>query len=145
MKEYATEKLRNVALLGHSSSGKTTFAEALLFASGAISRMGKVEDGTTVSDFDDEAKRRHQSLSLSVLSLEWKAYKINLIDTPGNADFQAEMKSAARAADQPDPPRRGPSLADLHDPLHAARRDPVPAVEPVAHPLTAPPESPPTM
>ena len=99
MKEYATEKLRNVALLGHSSSGKTTFAEALLFASGAISRMGKVEDGTTASDFDDEAKRRHQSLSLSVLSLEWKDYKINLIDTPGYADFQAEMKSAARAAD----------------------------------------------
>ena len=98
MKEYATEKLRNVALLGHSSSGKTTFAEALLFASGAISRMGKVEDGTTASDFDDEAKRRHQSLSLSVLSLEWKDYKINLIDTPGYADFQAEMKSAARAA-----------------------------------------------
>ncbi|MBX7213146.1 MAG: elongation factor G [Thermoflexales bacterium] len=99
MKEYATEKLRNVALLGHSSSGKTTFAEGLLFASGAISRMGKVEDGTTVSDFDDEEKRRHQSVNLSVMALEWKDYKLNLIDCPGYTDFQAETRSAVRAAD----------------------------------------------
>jgi elongation factor G len=99
MKEYATEKLRNVALLGHSSSGKTTFAEALLFASGGSSRMGKVEDGTTVSDHDEEEKRRKQSISLSVIPVEWKDYKINLLDAPGYADFFGEVKSAVRVAD----------------------------------------------
>ena len=99
MKEYATEKLRNVALLGHGGSGKTTFAEALLFASGGSSRMGKVEDGSTVSDYDDEEKRRKQSISLSVIPVEYKDYKINLLDTPGYADFYGEVKSAVRVAD----------------------------------------------
>jgi elongation factor G len=99
MKEYATEKLRNVALLGHGSSGKTTFAEALLFAAGNSSRMGKVEDGSTVSDYDDEEKRRKQSITLSVVPVEWKDYKINLLDTPGYADFYGEVKSAVRVAD----------------------------------------------
>ncbi len=99
MKEYPTDRLRNVALLGHNSSGKTTFAEALLFASGATTRMGKVEDGTTLSDFDDEEKRRKQSLTLSVIPVEWKDYKINLIDTPGYADFAGEVRSAVRIAD----------------------------------------------
>jgi elongation factor G len=99
MKEYATEKLRNVALLGHGSSGKTTFAEAMLFASGGSSRMGKVEDGNTVSDYDDEEKRRKQSISLSVILVEYKDYKLNLLDTPGYADFYGEVKSAVRVAD----------------------------------------------
>jgi elongation factor G len=99
MKEYATEKLRNVALLGHGSSGKTTFAEAMLFASGGSTRMGKVEDGTTVSDYDDEEKRRKQSISLSVIPVEYKDYKLNLLDTPGYADFYGEVKSAVRVAD----------------------------------------------
>jgi elongation factor G len=99
MKEYATEKLRNVALLGHGSSGKTTFAEALLFAAGGSTRMGKVEDGSTVSDYDDEEKRRKQSINLSVVPVEWKDYKINLLDTPGYADFYGEVKSAVRVAD----------------------------------------------
>ena len=99
MKEYATEKLRNVALLGHGSSGKTTFAEALLFAAGNSSRMGKVEDGSAISDYDDEEKRRKQSISLSVVPVEWKDYKINLLDTPGYADFFGEVKSAVRVAD----------------------------------------------
>lgn len=101
MKAYETEKLRNVALLGHGSSGKTTFAEAMLFASGGApgARMGKVEDGTTVSDYDDEEKRRKQSISLSVIPIEWKDYKINLLDTPGYADFYGEVKSAVRVAD----------------------------------------------
>jgi elongation factor G len=99
MKEYATEKLRNVALLGHGSSGKTTFAEALLFAAGGSTRMGKVEDGSTVSDYDEEEKRRKQSFNLSVVPVEWKDYKINLLDTPGYADFYGEVKSAVRVAD----------------------------------------------
>lgn len=99
MKEYATEKLRNVALLGHGSSGKTTFAEALLFASGATTRLGKVEDGTTVSDYDEEEKRRKQSISLSVVPIEWKDHKINVLDAPGYADFYGEVKSAVRVAD----------------------------------------------
>ncbi len=99
MKEYGTEKLRNVALLGHGSSGKTTFAEASLFASGATTRMGRVEDGTTVSDYDEEEKRRKQSISLSVIPIEWKDHKINLLDAPGYADFYGEVKSAVRVAD----------------------------------------------
>lgn len=99
MKEYPTDRLRNVALLGHNASGKTTFAEALLFASGATTRIGKVEDGTTLSDFDDEEKRRKQSLGLSLIPIEWKDYKINLLDTPGYADFAGEVRSAARVAD----------------------------------------------
>ncbi len=99
MKEYATEKLRNVALLGHGSSGKTTFAEAMLFASGNSTRAGKVEDGSTVSDYDDEEKRRKQSISLSIIPVEYKDHKINLLDTPGYADFYGEVKSAVRVAD----------------------------------------------
>ena len=94
MKEYATEKLRNVALLGHGSSGKTTFAEALLYAAGGSTRMGKVEDGSTVSDYDDEEKRRKQSINLSVVPVEWKDYKINLLDTPGHADFYRGLPMA---------------------------------------------------
>jgi elongation factor G len=99
MKEYATDKLRNVALLGHGSSGKTTFAETMLFAAGGSTRIGKVEDGTTVSDYDDEEKRRKQSINLSVIPIEYKDYKINLLDTPGYADFYGEVKSAVRVAD----------------------------------------------
>jgi elongation factor G len=99
MKEYPTDKLRNVALLGHGASGKTTFAEALLFAAGNTTRMGKVEDGSTVSDYDAEEKRRGQSLNLSVIPVEWKDYKINLLDTPGFPDFAGEMKSTVRVAD----------------------------------------------
>ncbi|HEY3289089.1 MAG TPA: elongation factor G [Anaerolineae bacterium] len=99
MKEYATEKLRNVALLGHGASGKTTFTEALLFAAGNTTRMGKVDDGTTLSDYDAEEKKRKQSLNLSVIPVEYKDYKINLLDTPGFPDFAGEMRSTVRVAD----------------------------------------------
>ena len=99
MKEYATDKLRNVALLGHGASGKTTFTEALLFAAGNTTRMGKVEDGSTLSDYDAEEKRRGQSLNMSVIPVEWKDNKINLLDTPGFPDFTGEMKSTVRVAD----------------------------------------------
>lgn len=99
MKEYTTDKLRNVVLLGHNTTGKTTFSEALLFAAGGSTRAGKVDDGTTISDYDDEEKRRKQSINLSIVPIEWKGYKINLIDTPGYSDYIGEAKCGARAAD----------------------------------------------
>ncbi|MCJ7737462.1 MAG: elongation factor G, partial [Anaerolineae bacterium] len=99
MKEYATDKLRNVVLLGHGSAGKTLLAEAMLFSSGAINRMGKIEDGTTVADYDEEEINRKISLSLSLIPVEWKDCKINVLDTPGYADFVGEVKSGLRAAD----------------------------------------------
>jgi len=99
MKDYHTKQLRNIVLLGHGSSGKTSLAEAMLFASGAINRMGRVEDGTTVADFDEEEIRRHISLSLALVPVEWEDCKINILDTPGYTDFVGEVKSAVRVAD----------------------------------------------
>ena len=99
MKEYTTEQLRNIVLLGHGSSGKTSLAEAMLFSSGAINRMGRVEDGTTVSDFDEEEIRRRISLSLALVPVEWSDHKLNLLDTPGYTDFIGEVISAVRVAD----------------------------------------------
>ena len=99
MKRYATGQIRNVALVGHSGAGKTSLAEALLHRAGAISRMGRVEDGTTACDFDPEEQRRGISLSLAVAPFEWRDHKINLIDTPGYADFLGEVAAALRIAD----------------------------------------------
>jgi len=99
MKDYATGQLRNVVLLGHGNAGKTSLAEAMLFTSGATNRMGMVEDGTTISDFDEEEIRRHISLSLAVIPVEWGGCKINLLDTPGYTDFVGEVKSGVRVAD----------------------------------------------
>lgn len=99
MKEYTTEQLRNVVLLGHGSSGKTSLAEAMLYISKAINRLGKVEDGTTVADFDEEEIRRRISLNLAVVPVEWGDCKLNMLDTPGYTDFVGEVISAARVAD----------------------------------------------
>jgi elongation factor G len=99
MKDYDTEQLRNVVLMGHGSSGKTSLAEALLYSSGAINRMGSVEDGTTVSDYDEEERRRHISLNLALVPIEWQGHKVNVLDTPGYTDFVGEVKSAVRVAD----------------------------------------------
>jgi elongation factor G len=99
MNEYKSDKIRNVALIGHSSSGKTSLAEALLFNTGATTRLGKVDEGNTVSDFDAEEHRRKISISSSVVPCEWNGYKINIIDTPGYIDFAGEMKGALRVAD----------------------------------------------
>jgi elongation factor G len=96
---YSTEQLRSVILLGHGSAGKTSLAEAMLFSAGVISRMGKVEDGTTVSDSDEEEIRRHISLNLTLLPCEWEKYKINLLDTPGYLDFVGEVISGLSVAD----------------------------------------------
>ena len=93
MKEYESKDIRNVALISHSSSGKTILTEAMLKFTGAISRLGRVEDGTTVSDFDDEEKRRTISLYTSVIPVEFDQKKINFLDTPGYTDFVGEMIS----------------------------------------------------
>jgi elongation factor G len=99
VKRYATGQIRNVALVGHGGSGKTSLAEALLHRAGAINRMGRIEDGTTTCDFDPEEQRRGISLSLSVAPLEWRGHKINLIDAPGYADFMGDVAAALRVAD----------------------------------------------
>jgi elongation factor G len=99
MKEYTTEFLRNVALVSHGGAGKTMLAEAFLHATGATTRLGKVEDGTTVSDYDDEEHRRKISLYSSVIPIEHRDHKINVIDAPGYTDFVGEMISALSVAD----------------------------------------------
>ena len=99
MKSYAADKVRNVVLLGHSGSGKTTYAEAALFFSGATKRFGKVDEGNTVSDYDPEEIRRKVSISTSVLPVEWQDTRINFLDTPGYFDFVAESKLAMSVAD----------------------------------------------
>jgi elongation factor G len=91
--------LRNVVLAGHSDSGKTTLAEHLLFAAGAITRLGKVDDGTSLLDFEPEEQKRKQSLSLALDTTDWNDYEITLIDTPGYADFAGEVVEGFAAAD----------------------------------------------
>jgi len=96
---YAPSRIRNVALVGHNGAGKSTLAEALLFATGAITRMGKIEDGTTVSDFEPEETKRHMSMSLALAPCTVGDIKLNIIDTPGYADFFGEVRAAASVAD----------------------------------------------
>ncbi len=92
-------KIRNVALVGHGGSGKTTLAEALLVTTGVINRAGRTEDGTTVCDFEPEEVKRHISVSLAVAPVPLGDFRINIIDTPGYADFAAEMEAALSVAD----------------------------------------------
>ncbi len=99
MKSFPPAQIRNVALVGHGGTGKTTLAEALLYCAGAINRQGRVEDGTTTTDFDAEEVRRGISLSLALAPFEHDGFKINLIDTPGYADFVVELQTALRVAD----------------------------------------------
>src|SRR5688572_14606074 len=99
MKEYATEKIRNLVLLGHGGTGKTSFAEAALFVSGGINRLGRVDDGTTTSDFDPDEVKRKVSINASLLPCEWKDHKVNIIDAPGYADFIGDAYSGLAAAD----------------------------------------------
>ena len=99
MKTYDAKDIRNVLLVGHGGSGKTTLLEAMLFASGAITRMGRVEDGNTVSDHDPDEQHRQISVSLSMAPIEWNDVKINVLDAPGTADFVGDVRSAVRAAD----------------------------------------------
>jgi elongation factor G len=99
MKEYPPADIRNVALVSHGGTGKTSLAEAMLFNTGAITRLGRVEDGNTTSDYDPDEIRRKSSVALSLIPIEWAGAKINLLDTPGYADFVGEEKAGLRAAD----------------------------------------------
>ena len=104
MKSYPTDRIRNVAFVGHGGAGKTTLAEALLVRAGAVPRAGKVDDGSSVLDTEPESTKRHMSLSLTLAPFEWKAddgntYKVNLLDTPGYRDFEGEVDAALSVAD----------------------------------------------
>jgi elongation factor G len=99
VKAYPSAAIRNVALVGHGGSGKTTLTEALLHRSGAIGRVGRVEDASTVTDFEPEEHKRSLSISVGLAPIEWDGHKINLLDCPGYADFAPEAVTAMRVAD----------------------------------------------
>ena len=99
MKVYRTDEIRNVVLLGHGGSGKTSLAEAMLYVSGASNRIGKISESNTVSDFDKEEQKRGFSISTSIVPIEWEKAKINILDTPGYFDFVGEVEEAVSAAD----------------------------------------------
>ena len=96
---HAADRIRNVALVGHRGSGKTSLHEALLFEAGATTRLGSVADGTTVSDADEDEKSRGMSISASLASFEWRDVKVNLIDTPGEPSFIADALGALRVCE----------------------------------------------
>ncbi len=99
MNVYTTDKIRNVVLLGHGGSGKTSLVESMAYLAGITSRMGKVEDGNTISDFGKEEQKRQISISTSVVPIEWNGIKVNVLDTPGCFDFIGEVEEAISAAD----------------------------------------------
>ncbi len=99
MNEYKTKEIRNIALLGHASTGKTSLSEVMLYTAGQTSRMGKIDEGTTVSDFTKEEIDRKSSISSSLMHAEWQNKKINIIDVPGYLDFIAETKAITRVVD----------------------------------------------
>lgn len=99
MKDYIVEKLRNICLMSHGGAGKTTLAEAILFNTGVLDRLGRVADGNTTTDYDPEEIKRKISISTSMAPCEWKDHKINLLDTPGYFDFVGEVKEGIRVAD----------------------------------------------
>ena len=99
MNVYTTDRIRNVVLLGHGGCGKTSLVEAMAYLAGMTSRMGKVEDGNTISDYDKEEMKRHFSINTSVVPIIWEDTKINILDTPGYFDFVGETEEAVSAAD----------------------------------------------
>jgi elongation factor G len=99
MKVYRAEQIRNVALISHVGAGKTSLVDAALFDSGAVTRQGKVDDGTSIADYDPDELKRRMTLHAKVIPVEWKNTKINFIDTPGYADFVGEVKAGLRVAD----------------------------------------------
>ncbi|MEA2434410.1 MAG: elongation factor [Actinomycetota bacterium] len=99
VKSYPTENIRNIVLVGHGGSGKTSLAEAMLFLSGATTRIGKITDGNTVCDFDEEEIRKGISVSTALAPVEWDEHKINVLDAPGYADFIGDLRAAMRVSD----------------------------------------------
>ena len=99
MASYQTKDIRNIALMGHGSEGKTTLMEALLFAAGAIDRQGRVEDGNTVTDFDAEEIKRKISISAAVAPIDWNQKMLNVIDVPGYFDFVGQMMGPLRVVE----------------------------------------------
>ncbi|HEX6140567.1 MAG TPA: GTP-binding protein, partial [Candidatus Limnocylindria bacterium] len=99
MKPTTPDKIRNVALISHGGAGKTTLAEAMLFDAGAIQRMGSVDAGTSTLDWDPDEQKRQQSINLAIASLEHDGVRITLVDTPGYADYQADVVQALAAVD----------------------------------------------
>lgn len=99
MAQFGLKDIRNVVLLGHNGSGKSAFSEAILFTAGAINRLGKIEEGTTTSDYDPDEVKSKMSINLSMLPCEWKGTKLNIIDAPGYADFLGEIKAAIGVAE----------------------------------------------
>ena len=98
MKVYTTDKIRNVILMGHGSSGKTSLTEAMAYLAGITSRMGKVTEGNTVSDYGKEEQKRQFSISTAVVPIEWEGHKINILDTPGYVDFVGQAEEAVGVA-----------------------------------------------
>ena len=99
MAAFEPGKIRNVVVVGHRGTGKTSLVEAMLFQGGATNRLGTVDAGSTVSDWDDDEKKRQMSLQVSLTSVEWQGRKINLIDTPGDAGFQGDALAALRVVE----------------------------------------------
>jgi elongation factor G len=99
MKIYKSDNLRNLVLLGHGGAGKTSLAEAMLYDSGAVNRLGRVDEGTSIADWDDEERRRRMSINASLIPCEWQDHKLNVIDSPGYMDFMGEVVGAVRIAD----------------------------------------------
>jgi elongation factor G len=98
-KDYTIEKVRNIALIGHGGSGKTTLTESMMFVAGAATRIGRIEDGSTISDYHADEIERKISINAAVLHADWQGTKINIIDTPGYSDFTGEVLSSLRVAD----------------------------------------------
>ncbi len=98
-KEYPSEKIRNIALIGHGGSGKTAFTEALMFTAGATNRMGRVDEGSTISDYHPDEVERKISINASLLHCDWQGTKVNILDTPGYSDFTGEVLGALKVAD----------------------------------------------
>ena len=92
MKEYDSTNIRNIAIVGHGRSGKTSIVEACLFNTGAVKRLGKVDDGTAATDYEPEEIKRRLSISSALAACEWQEYKLNFIDTPGYPDFIGEVQ-----------------------------------------------------
>ncbi|MCL6477777.1 MAG: GTP-binding protein, partial [Peptococcaceae bacterium] len=99
MKSYPSDKIRNIAVVAHGGAGKTSLVEAVLFNTGATTRLGRVEDGTTTADYHPEEINRQVTIHTSLIPCEWKNCKLNLLDTPGYSDFIGEVKGALRVAD----------------------------------------------